>query len=167
MSCCTWISGYLKTIGLKPAVFSFLIKLVRERQYLIPDFENVVIDEAMLASFDVGEIALENLLFQTGYLTIARVEDLGGERFYYLTYPNREVKASLNGYLLRDLTQTSASAVASNQIQLYKALSQADFVKLQQSSECFAAIPRIGTVNTNWLFTKVIMRQLFMIRALT
>ena len=121
---------------------SFLIKRVRERQYLIPDFENVVIDEAMLASFDVNEITLENLLFQTGYLTIARVEELGGERFYYLTYPNREVKSSLNGYLLRDLTQTSASAVASNQIQLYKALSQADFAKLEHSLVVlFAAIP--------------------------
>jgi len=115
---------------------------VRERQYLIPDFENVVIDEAMLASFDVNEITLENLLFQTGYLTIARVEELGGERFYYLTYPNREVKSSLNGYLLRDLTQTSASVVASNQIQLYKALSQVNFVKLEQSLVVlFAAIP--------------------------
>jgi hypothetical protein len=68
---------------------------------LIPDFGNVVIDEVMLSSFDVEEIALENLLFQTGYLTIDRVEELGGERFYFLTYPNREVKASLNSYLLR------------------------------------------------------------------
>jgi hypothetical protein len=86
---------------------SFLIKRVRERQYLIPDFENVVMDEVMLASFDVNEITLENLLFQTGYLT-----------------------------------QTSASVVAGNQIQLYKALSQADFAKLQQSLVVlFAAIP--------------------------
>jgi hypothetical protein len=121
---------------------SFLIKRVRERQYLIPDFENVVIDEAMLASFDVNEIALENLLFQTGYLTIAHVEELGGEQFYHLTYPNREVKASLNGYLLRDLTRSSASVVTSHQIQLYKALSQADFVKLEQTLLAhFAAIP--------------------------
>jgi hypothetical protein len=121
---------------------SFLIKLARERQYLIPDFENVVIDEAMLAGFDVNEITLENLLFQAGYLTIGRVEELGGDRFYYLTYPNREVKASLNGYLLRDLTQSPGSVTASNQIQLYKALSQCDFVKLERAlSALFAAIP--------------------------
>ena len=121
---------------------SFLIKRVRERQYLIPDFENVVIDEAALSSFDVEEIALENLLFQTGYLTIDRVEEMGGERFYYLTYPNREVKASLNSYLLRDLTHSSAGVVTSHQMQLYKALSQADFVKLEQTLQAhFAAIP--------------------------
>lgn len=121
---------------------SFLIKRVRERQYLIPDFENVVIDEAALSSFDVEEIALENLLFQTGYLTIDRVEELGGERFYYLTYPNREVKASLNSYLLRDLTHSSVGVVTSHQMQLYKALSQADFVKLEQTLLAhFAAIP--------------------------
>jgi len=109
---------------------------------LIPDFENMVIDEVMLSSFDVEEIALENLLFQTGYLTIDRVEELGGERFYYLTYPNREVKASLNSYLLRDLTHSSASVVTSHQMQLYKALSQADFARLEQSLVLlFAAIP--------------------------
>jgi hypothetical protein len=121
---------------------SFLIKRIRERQYLIPDFENVVLDEAMLASFDVNEITLENLLYQTGYLTIDRVEELGGDRFYHLTYPNREVKASLNGFLLRDLTQTSPSTISSNQIQLYKALSQPDFTQLEQSLlRLFAAIP--------------------------
>ena len=121
---------------------SFLIKRLREQQYLIPGLENVVIDEAMLASFDVNEITLENLLFQTGYLTIDHVEELGGDRFYYLTYPNREVKASLNSYLLRDLTQSAASVITGNQIQFYKALSQADFVKLQQSLVAlFAAIP--------------------------
>jgi len=121
---------------------SFLIKRVRERQYSLPDFENVVMDEAMLSSFDVNDIGLENLLFQTGYLTITRVEELGGERFYYLTYPNREVKASLNGYLLRDLTQAPASVVAGHQIQLYKALSEANFVKLEQTLVAlFAAIP--------------------------
>ncbi|WP_394753892.1 ATP-binding protein [Crenothrix sp.] len=121
---------------------SFLIKRIREGQYLIPDFENVVLDEAMLASFDVNEITLENLLYQTGYLTIDHVEELGGNRYYHLAYPNREVKASLNGYLLRDLTQTSPSTVSSNQIQLYKALNQPDFAKLEQSLlALFAAIP--------------------------
>ena len=121
---------------------AFLIKLVREKRYSIPDFENIVVDEAMLASFDVNEIALENLLFQTGYLTIARIEELGGKRFYHLTYPNREVKSSLNGYLLWDLTQSSASVVTGNQIQLYKALSEPDFVKLKQTlSALFAGIP--------------------------
>ncbi|SJM95505.1 conserved hypothetical protein [Crenothrix polyspora] len=121
---------------------SFLIKHIREKQYLIPDFEKVVLDEAMLASFDVNDITLENLLYQTGYLTIDHVEELGGERFYHLAYPNREVKASLNSYLLRDLTQTAASTVSNNQIQLYKALSQPDFAKLKQSLlALFAAIP--------------------------
>ena len=134
--------GLFKNYWFETGSPSFLIKRVREKQYSIPDFENVVMDEAVLSSFDVDDIALENLLFQTGYLTIARVEELGGERFYYLTYPNREVKASLNGYLLRDLTQTPASVVTGHQIQLYKALSQVDFVKLEQTLfALFAAIP--------------------------
>ena len=79
-----------------------------------------------------GETIPVYLLFQTGYLTIDNVEELGGDRFYYLTYPNREVKASLNSYLLRDLTQSTASVVTGNQIQLYKALSQGNYAKLEQ-----------------------------------
>jgi len=118
----------------------FLIRLVRERQYAIPDLENVVVDEAMLSRFDIDDITLENLLFQTGYLTIERVEDLGGERFYHLTYPNREVKAGLNSHLLRELVQSGQAT--RQQMRIYKALEQADPEQLQQAlTALFAAIP--------------------------
>ena len=46
----------------------------------------------LLSSFDVDDIATEALLFQTGYLTIAREDDVGGEPLYRLGYPNREVR---------------------------------------------------------------------------
>ena len=49
----------------------------------------------------MDDIATEALLFQTGYLTIVG-ERLRGERsFYELGYPNRVVRESLNGSLLR------------------------------------------------------------------
>lgn len=120
----------------------FLVRLVRERQYAIPDLENLIVDDAMLSCFDIDEITLENLLFQTGYLTIGQVEELGGERFYHLTYPNREVKAGLNSHLLRELMQTQAGQVARQQMRIYKALEQADPGQLQQAlTALFAAIP--------------------------
>ena len=121
---------------------SFLIRLVRDRQYSIPDFEHIVVDEAMLSSFDVDAIALENLFFQTGYLTIDAVEELGGEFFYHLNYPNREVKASLNRHLFQDLTHAQAGLITQQQMQLYKAFSLADLSQLEQGLRAlFAAIP--------------------------
>ncbi|WP_031435340.1 ATP-binding protein [Methylomarinum vadi] len=119
----------------------FLIKLVRERQYSVPDLENVVVDDAMLTGFDIDDITLENVLFQTGYLTIERVEELGGECFYHLTYPNREVKASLNSHLLRDLMHAQAGLVTRQQMRIYNAFEQADPEQLRQAlTALFASI---------------------------
>ena len=93
---------------------SFLLKLVRDRQYSLPDIETIMLSESDLGSFDVDDFSLEALLFQAGYLTIDRVEELDGDYFYYLTYPNREVRASLNKYFLQDLTQSTPSHAAHN-----------------------------------------------------
>ncbi|NOQ35127.1 MAG: hypothetical protein GQ569_04445, partial [Methylococcaceae bacterium] len=106
------------------------------------DMENISLTKADLGTFDVNEITLETLLFQTGYLTIERVEDLGEDKLFYLKYPNQEVKTSLNQYLLRDLTHTSPSEITRNRVQVYRALQAADFEMLEQGfSALFASIP--------------------------
>ena len=121
---------------------SFLLKLVRNRQYSIPNLENISLTKADLGSFDVNEITLEALLFQTGYLTIKSVERFGDDKLFHLTYPNREVKASLNHYLLNDLTRSNPSETTHNRLSLYNALKQADFDGLKHAiSSLFAAIP--------------------------
>ncbi len=121
---------------------SFLLKLVRERQYKIPDIENILLSESDLGSFDINDVTLETVLFQTGYLTIKAVEEIDGERFFYLSYPNREVKSSLNQYLLRDLTHTTPSSIARNRFDIYKALQVADFQRLEQGfKSLFSSIP--------------------------
>ncbi|NOR80879.1 MAG: hypothetical protein GQ529_08615, partial [Methyloprofundus sp.] len=87
-------------------------------------------------------ITLETLLFQTGYLTIEKIENFDGDKLLYLSYPNREVKASLNQHLLRDLTHTNPSEMTHNRIAIYKALKNADFESLKQAiSALFASIP--------------------------
>jgi len=47
---------------------TLLLKLIRNRQYAVPDLENIFLSEADLGSFDINDITLETLLFQTGYL---------------------------------------------------------------------------------------------------
>ena len=73
----------------------------------------------LLSRFDVDDVATEALLFQKGYLAVTDEEDLGGEPVYRLTYPNREVRESLNRSLLRHLVQDS-SRQTTNGVRLYR-----------------------------------------------
>lgn len=88
---------------------AFLIKLFQERQFSLPKLERLESREDLLGSFDVDNIALEALLFQTGYLTIDTMENLGGWRYFTLGYPNREVKASLSNHLLNVYANSSTA----------------------------------------------------------
>ena len=74
--------------------------------------DGMLTSSELLSSFDVGAIATEALLFQTGYLTVAAEEDLGGKTLFRLGYPNREVRQSLNRVLLHRLVQDSGSQMA-------------------------------------------------------
>ena len=86
-------------------------------------------------------IATEALLFQTGYLTIHRSERRGGEMFYRLGYPNREVQQSLNRSLLNRMTG-DASRRAAHSAQLYDLLEANDFAGLKTLFHAFfASIP--------------------------
>ena len=49
---------------------TFLINLIKEKDYPIPEIENALVNHTDLNSFDVNNIKLLTLLFQTGYLTI-------------------------------------------------------------------------------------------------
>ncbi|GAB4448495.1 MAG: ATP-binding protein [Bacteroidia bacterium] len=88
---------------------TFLMKLIKENKYYLPKIENTKIDDSILDSFDVDSIIIENLLFQTGYLTIKGTEEFNDIRKYKLGYPNFEVKVSLNNHLVRYLSDVSES----------------------------------------------------------
>ncbi|MFZ9034647.1 MAG: ATP-binding protein [Francisellaceae bacterium] len=75
---------------------TFLIKMVEKNRYFIPDLENLVVGESMLSKFDIDMMPVATLLFQTGYLTIKETVARGVRTAYRLSYPNYEVKSSLN-----------------------------------------------------------------------
>ena len=85
---------------------TFLVRTLAERQVHAATLEDALASEKLLGTFDVGRIATEALLFQTGYLTVAGLETENGREFYRLGYPNREVRESLNESLLDYLTGT-------------------------------------------------------------
>ena len=83
---------------------SFLIKLLQQRKQFTPDLSRIVASETLLSTFDVDNIPVEALLFQTGYLTIDSVLYPHGRLKFKLKYPNLEVQSSLNNCLLQSLT---------------------------------------------------------------
>ncbi|MDE0109975.1 MAG: ATP-binding protein [Bryobacterales bacterium] len=84
---------------------SFLTKLLTERCVAAYRLDGLRASMALLNSFDVGSIATEALLFQTGYLTVGRRErGDDGIEYFRLAYPNREVRQSLNLSLLNYVT---------------------------------------------------------------
>jgi len=87
-------------------------------------------DADLPSSFDVDDIALEALVFQSGYLTIDEQLHLGDSYCYLLRYPNLEVAQSLHFSLLRAWTADTQAGV-SNRMSLYRLLQANDFVGLR------------------------------------
>ena len=92
---------------------TFLFRMMMERAVSPMELENLTTDTRQISSFDVDDIDIEALLFQTGYLTITAKERDGIQTFYTLDYPNLEVRQSLNqgllGYLGRQGKEVSDS----------------------------------------------------------
>ena len=90
----------------------------------------------LLSAFDVDEMATEALLFQTGYLTIRSVEDMGGSPLYRLGYPNREVRQSLHRSLLRAMTPDDSRHLTHG-VRLRQLLAANDFDGLETLFRAF------------------------------
>ena len=120
---------------------AFLIELLRNRRYSIPAMEHVEASDSIIGAFDVDFIEPENLLFQTGYLTIESARSMAGKTFYRLRYPNREVKASLSDYILNRYFHDPILKER-NQIRIFEALRNRDMEGLHGHFRAlFASIP--------------------------
>ena len=120
---------------------TFLVDVLTREQTFLPDLGQLETDAAFLSSFDVGAMRVEALLWQTGYLTIAKEEFLSGTYFYRLRYPNKEVYQSLNEALLKAWTAAGSETVRARR-SLHTLLLANDFTGLEQLFSAFyASIP--------------------------
>jgi len=85
----------------------FLIELIKKNSYFIPRFNGLEAEESLINSFDIENLNLETILFQSGYLTIKRliVDEMG--MLYDLGFPNMEVQTSFHKYILQSMTSGS------------------------------------------------------------
>jgi len=120
---------------------AFLVETLFKRRVSSLALDGMVGSAGLLSTFDIDDMPTEALLFQTGYLTIERPEPRGGEMFYRLGYPNREVRQSLNRSLLSHMTG-DPSRRAAHSARLYDLLLVNDFVGLKALFHSFfASIP--------------------------
>jgi len=117
---------------------SFLIEILKQKNYFLPNLENIAISESDLGSFDVDDIKIETLLFQTGYLTIKEVTTIFNQRIYQLTYPNLEVRTALNENIFKYLLTDSSIA----KMPILMAILNKDMEKFEKEIyQLFASLP--------------------------
>ena len=104
---------------------SFLIKLIKEKDFDITGLDGVNISESSFSSYEIENLKTIPILFQTGYLTIARYNK---ERMEYtLAYPNFEVKNSMTECLTEAYSFVESQFVHSYAWKLIDALRDHDF----------------------------------------
>lgn len=108
---------------------TFLLKIMRER--LVFDVENTRINALELEKYDIENLDLIPLLFQTGYLTIKTFDPRTQE--ILLDYPNKEVRESMYSFMIDGLARNEhrSGAGITNQ-DLVKAFVAADLDRVKE-----------------------------------
>jgi hypothetical protein len=68
------------------------------------DIENTRINSYSLNKYDIDNLDLVPLCFQTGYLTIKHIDPMTGDMI--LDYPNKEVRESMYQFMIDDISST-------------------------------------------------------------
>ena len=84
----------------------FLFETLKEKSVGPMELEGRMAEMSLISRFDVDDIGVEALLFQTGYLTITEERRDDFDTLYRLDYPNLEVRVSLNRGLLAHLDRS-------------------------------------------------------------
>jgi hypothetical protein len=131
---------------------TFLIHLLRERNYPLPDMENMEVARSIFSVYDLERLGVEALLFQTGYLTVKDVKD----DMWRLGYPNLEVKCAFLKHLFYSFTEGLPGPDQSRFMRLSKYLQTEDLEAFFETvNAIFATIPYTlkGEPNEAWFHT--------------
>ncbi len=89
---------------------TFLYDLMTEREISAVQLDSGAVDRKRLTRFDVGDIDLRSLMFQSGYLTIREKRRIENDTLFVLEYPNLEVRKNFNSGFLAHMGQNEAHA---------------------------------------------------------
>jgi hypothetical protein len=101
---------------------TFLINKIKEAGEF--RFNHLEVSRGVFDSYDLENLDLHALLFQTGYLTLKHTDEERG--VFTLDYPNREVEESMHNYLIGTLLGRTATTSNQPVVQLERAFLQND-----------------------------------------
>ena len=121
---------------------SFLMKLIKQRKIAMEQVVTEPVNAFAFNAFEIDDVPLLTLLFQTGYVTIKSAVVKREKVYYRLDFPNREVSESFNVYLLDAYAKSSKNEVATFCDHLSDAIEEGNLAKFQKALEVFfAGIP--------------------------
>ena len=122
---------------------SFLIELIKRDPESFQRVDGAVMNAAALDAMDIGSLSAVALMFQTGYLTIQKIEwQIRRLPRYTFVSPNMEVRAAFNQHIVVGLTGISIDSSQSAQESMLDALDTGEPEKLADVlHRLFASIP--------------------------
>ncbi|MDR1221915.1 MAG: ATP-binding protein [Tannerella sp.] len=112
---------------------TFLMDMIRSRNRSDAVLEPIVVDEKIFDGYDPAGTGEISLLFQTGYLTIKKMELIGGFARYTLGVPNMEVKEALVEHLLSAYSENNIETIHSMIPKIQSQIYEGKTAALEQS----------------------------------
>ncbi|MEZ4659019.1 MAG: AAA family ATPase [Caldilineaceae bacterium] len=103
---------------------TFLVNLLRQRNYEITELDQLRLGELAFSTYEIDNLAIVPLLFQTGYLTIKGYDPRTQQ--YDLGYPNYEVENAFLVYLLDAFSESRQGFSEAHLWQMVEALEKQD-----------------------------------------
>jgi hypothetical protein len=130
--------GNFKNYWFETGTPTFLINLSKKMQFI--DFDQVEIAATSLSAYEIENLQLVPLMFQTGYLTLKSYDS--ETEIYTLSYPNREVRKAFLEILSNSYIQSNSQQGIVLALQIRTALQNADIDKVHQIFDTlFKSIP--------------------------
>ena len=131
---CCFDRGKFRNYWAETAMPTFLLDILREKPL---DFSCINISETELGNYEPSNPRDVTLLYQTGYLTISSVRNIGESCLYTLDFPNREVRESFLHDLAPVYSGLREDQAGSAQIAAITALYDHDVPKFMKALRTF------------------------------
>ncbi len=137
---------------------TFLVRLSKEKK--LYDFDNIMASLVQLSAYEIENLQVIPLMFQTGYLTFKRFDK--DDDIYQLGFPNREVRLSYLQVLAESYIGNQDEFSLNLALQLRNALKVNDLEKVERVfNSLFKSIPAIHWQNENEHFYHAIIHLTF------
>jgi hypothetical protein len=119
-------SGQFQNHWFSTGTPTFLVDLIKEQQVF--NFNQLKVSSQLIESYDIENLDVRTLFFQTGYLTIKEAEPK--YNVYLLDYPNREVEEAMSHHIIGALKHQSPLDSLPPVLDIKDAFSQNDVEKV-------------------------------------